>query len=151
MKLSDYLTLDRVVMLKSGTKIDAIDEMTGVLIEGIDGISRRELTEHIHKREDLMSTGIGFGIAVPHVRMEGLDNAALTVGVSRNGIADYETIDGDPVHIIVLIVAPQGRHDLYIKLLARVVTMLKDSSIRSRIIEGADSRTVYSILTGGDE
>jgi len=150
MELSDYLTKDRVIILKSDTKPAVIDELIDVLTSSLKGVTREQLSESINKREGLMSTGIGLGIAVPHVRLESVSNAFIAVGASREGITDYESIDGEPVHIIVLIVAPQGRHNLYIKLLATVVSLLKESSLRSSITEAETSSEIYVALTGGD-
>ena len=147
MELSDYLTRDRVIILKSDTKPAVIDELIDVLASCLEGVTREQLAESINKREGLMSTGIGLGIAVPHVRLEGLSHAFVAVGISRMGIPDYESIDGEPVHIIVLIVAPQGRHELYIKLLATVVSLLKKSSLRSKITEAETSSEIYMALT----
>ncbi len=150
MELSDYLTRDRVIILKNDTKSAVIDELIDVLTSCLEGVGREQLAESVYKREGLMSTGIGLGIAVPHVRLEGLSQAFVAVGVSHEGITDYESIDGEPIHIIVLIVAPRGRHDLYIKLLATVVSTLKESSLRSRITEAVTSSEIYMTLTGGD-
>jgi len=150
MELSDYLTRDRVIILKSDTKPAVIDELIDVLTSCLEGVTRGQLAESINKREDLMSTGIGLGIAVPHVRLEGLSHAFVAVGISREGIPDYESIDGEPAHIIVLIVAPQGRHELYIKLLATVVGLLKKSSLRSRITEAETSFEIYTALINGN-
>jgi len=148
MRLSDYLTVDRTMILKSDTKSAALDELIGVMAGCLEDVSREQLADAVNKRESLMSTGIGLGIAVPHVRLEGVSGAFVTVGVSREGIRDFESIDGVPVRIIVLIVAPQGRHDLYIKLLATVVGSLKESSLRTRIIEAKTPSEIYTTLTG---
>jgi PTS system nitrogen regulatory IIA component len=149
MRLSDYLTRDRTMILKSDTKSAVLDELIAALEGSLEGVSREQLADAVNKREALMSTGIGLGIAVPHVRMEGVSGAFVTVGVSRMGVHDFESIDGEPVRIIVLIVAPLGRHDLYIKLLATVVGLLKESSLRSRIIEAETPAEIYKALTGG--
>lgn len=148
MELSDYLTMDRSIILKGDTKSAVIDELIDAQMKDLESISRKELTESIYRRESLMSTGIGLGIAVPHVRMAGLKNAFVAAGVSHKGIADYESIDGEPIHIVVLIIAPQGRHELYIKLLATIVSLLKESLFRSGIIEAETSSELYLALTG---
>jgi PTS system nitrogen regulatory IIA component len=148
MRLSDYLTRDRTMILKGDTKSAVLDELIGALAGYIEGVSRKQLTDAVNKREALMSTGIGLGIAVPHVRMEGVSDAFVTVGISREGIHDFESMDEQPVRIIVLIVAPHDRHDLYIKLLATVVSLLKESSLRSRITAAETPEEIYTALTG---
>jgi PTS system nitrogen regulatory IIA component len=147
MRISDCLTSDRVVILQGATKSAVLEEMIDTMSGCLEGISREQLAEAVYMREGMMSTGIGLGIAIPHVRLEGISEACAAVGVSRGGIADYESIDGEPVRIVVLIVAPQGRHDLYIKLLAKFVALLKESSLSSRIIEAETADDIYSVLT----
>jgi mannitol/fructose-specific phosphotransferase system IIA component (Ntr-type) len=151
MLLSDYLTEERVTILKARTKFEVIDEMIDTMMNGLEDVTRNDLAEAVYEREGLMSTGIGLGIAIPHVRLAGLRDAAVAVGISRGGIDDYESIDGAPVHIVVLIIAPQGRHDLYIRLLAKIVGLLKDPEHNRAIVGAADTSAIYSTLTGGDE
>jgi nitrogen PTS system EIIA component len=151
MRLSHYLDEERVTILKGRTKSEIIEEMIDTMMNGLEDVTRDELADAIYEREGLMSTGIGLGIAIPHVRLAGLRDAAVAVGISRDGIADYESIDGAPVHIVVLIIAPQGRHDLYIRLLAAIVGLLKDPGRNREIVETADTSVIYSTLTGGGE
>jgi PTS system nitrogen regulatory IIA component len=149
MKIGDYLSPDAVILLEGRTKAAAIDEVIRVLATRMDSATAEELAAAVWERERLMSTGIGQGLAFPHVRLRGLSGAAIAVGVSRAGIADYEGLDGAPVHIIVLIAAPQGQHELYIRLLALVANLLKDPAIRSAVIAADDASAVHSILIGG--
>ena len=149
MKVSDYLTLEHVVLLKGATKAEAIDELVSAADDFSKNISTEELSRAVWEREKMMSTGIGQGLGIPHVRLPGLADAAMAVGVSRAGIADYESLDNQPVHIIVLIAAPQGKHEIYIRLLAKVANVLKQDDIRKAIAEADDPAEVYRILTEG--
>lgn len=149
MKISDYLTLEHVVILTATTKADALDELVSAADDFSENISHEELARAVWEREKMMSTGIGQGLGIPHVRLPGLDDAVMAVGVSKAGIADYESLDNQPVHIIVLIAAPQGRHEIYIRLLAKVANILKQDDIRKAISEADDAADVYRILTEG--
>jgi len=149
MKISDYLLLEHVVILDGTTKVDVLNEIITVANNFSDSIGTEELARAVWEREKMMSTGIGQGLGIPHVRLPGLEDAAMAVGVSRNGIADYESLDNKPVHIIVLIAAPQGRHEIYIRLLAKVANILKQDNIRKAITEADDAATVHRILTEG--
>ena len=151
MRISDFLTENRVVILKGGTKSAVIEEMIDSMADSLEGISREILADAVYKREGLMSTGIGLGIAIPHVRLEGIINAYASVGISREGIGDYESIDGEPVNVIVLIAAPQGRHDIYIKLLAKFVNLLKEPSLIRRLIDAETTSEIFSALTESEE
>jgi PTS system nitrogen regulatory IIA component len=150
MNVADYLTPERVVLLSGTTKAQAL----GLLIErtadsGV-GVDRVALSQAVWKREQLMSTGVGQGIAVPHVRLPGVPRTCMAVGVSRRGIADYESLDGQPVHVIVLIVAVQGDHEGYIRLLASTTDVLKRKELRQAMVEAEKPEQVYRILTEGE-
>ncbi|MDY7009660.1 MAG: PTS sugar transporter subunit IIA [Planctomycetota bacterium] len=149
MKISDYLTLEHVVILNAATKVEALDELVSAADDFSENISAEELARAVWEREKMMSTGIGQGLGIPHVRLPGLADAVMAVGVSRAGIPDYESLDNQPVHIIVLIAAPQGRHEIYIRLLAKVANILKQDDIRKAISEADDAAEIYRILTEG--
>jgi len=149
MELSEYLAPDRVVLLKAATKREALSELAGVLARADGAIEQSTLEEAILKREGLMSTGIGNGLAIPHVRMPEITTAMMTVGVNRNGIDDYESLDNEPVHIVVLIAAPEGQHETYIRLLAKAADVLKQPGLRKAIVDSDDRQEIYRILTEG--
>ena len=148
MRIADHLTANRVVVIEATTKAQALDALMNVLARSVPRINREALAEALWKREGLMSTGIGTGLAIPHVRMAGVSEVAMAVGVSRAGIADYESLDNQPVHIILLIVAPQGQHEAYIRLLALVTEVLKDAETRRSLTDACEPDKVYAILTG---
>ena len=147
MKISDYLAPERVVFLKSTTKADALEELIQAAKNFSENITLEELRKAVWEREEMMSTGIGQGIGIPHVRLPGLEKITMAVGISREGIADYESLDNKPVHVIVLIAVPQGQHELYIRLLAEIVGILKREDLRRAIIEAKDASEAYRLLT----
>ncbi len=149
LKLTDFLTPERVVLLSGTTKAQVLEELMDVIVACNGGVEREQLAREIAKREEMMSTGIGNKLAIPHVRMEGIDRATMAVGVSRAGIADYESLDKQPVHIVVMIAAAKGEHETYIRLLAQVAEALKEPHLRERIIQADDPATIHRILTGG--
>ncbi len=149
MKLADYLAEDRIVLLGNSTKAEALNRLAAVLAQDVEGVSERELLEAIIKREKLMSTGMGNGLAIPHVRMPGLKRASMAVGVCRRGISDYKSLDAEPVRIVVLIAAPQGQHETYLRLLAQAAEVLKQEDLRRAVIASDDPAEVYAILTEG--
>lgn len=147
MKLSDYLRLELILFLKGSTKEECLGELVDAIIKAGRSPDRNGLAEAIFHREKLMSTGIGLGIGVPHVRLEGVSEPCVAVGIHREGLKDYESLDGQPVRIIVLIVAGKTQHSLYIRLLASVTSLLKREEIRERILNADRPEEVYEILT----
>ncbi len=150
MNVGDYLTPERVVVLSATSKEQALDQLIDRLAEGDLGVEREALSLAVWRRESLMSTGVGQGLAVPHVRMADVKRTTMAVGVSRRGIADYESLDGKPVHIIVLIVAVQGDHEGYIRLLASTTDVLKQQALREAVLEAEKPEEIFRILTAGE-
>lgn len=151
LKLADFLTPERVVLLSGTSKAEVLAELIDVIIACNGGVEREALAREITKREEMMSTGIGNKLAIPHVRMEGIDRATMAVGISRAGIADYESLDKQAVHIVVLIAAAKGEHETYIHLLAQVAETLKETDLREKIIQADDPAIIHRILTGGQD
>jgi len=149
LELAKFLTPERVILLSATTKAEVLAELMEVIIAYNGAVDREELAREVARREEMMSTGIGNKIAIPHVRMEGMNKATMAVGVSRKGIADYESLDKQPVHIVIMIAAPKGEHETYIRLLAQVAEALKEADLREQIINADDPATVHRILTGG--
>ena len=145
MELLDHLKPECLVILKESTKQAALNELATVAAEQ-SGIDLATLETAIAKREELMSTGIGNGLAIPHVRLSAAKSATLAVGVTAGGIADYQSLDEKPVHIVVLIIAPQGQHDTYIRLLAKVTDVLRHEDMRARVLQAADADQLYRIF-----
>jgi len=147
MRIRDHLTAGRIVLLEPRKKAQALDRLVRLLADATPDVEREELSRAVMRRESLMSTGIGQGLAVPHVRMAGFREVAMAIGVSRKGIEDYESLDGRPVHIVLLIGAPAGQHEAYIRLLAVVTETLKDEKLRETILAAETPEEIYSLLT----
>ncbi|GMV94104.1 MAG: PTS fructose/mannitol transporter subunit IIA [Candidatus Hydrogenedentota bacterium] len=99
----------------------------------------------VRERESVMSTGIGSGVAIPHVRIDAINSASVGVGISRDGI-DFNTLDNKPVHIIVLFAMPSGSQKEYLGLLAQVMTTMKAPGFREKLGACATPDEVVSLL-----
>ena len=148
--LSSALAPECVVRLAAATKKDALDELIELCSTRRKTISRDELARAIFDREKLLSTGIGLSIAVPHARLNSVTSLCVAVGVSETGITDYESLDDQPVRIIVMIVAGRDQHAGYIQMLARVAKILKDPRVKEKILQAHSQRDIYDTLTGKD-
>jgi PTS system nitrogen regulatory IIA component len=147
MELKDYIDKNLISVFKSEKKKKVILDLIDLICKNKELDNKKEIKEAIFYREQLMSTGIGLGIAVPHARIKGIKDLVMAVGVCREGIYDYETIDNIPVKIVVLIVAGEGQHKAYIRVLSLMVTKLKKVETREKILEAKDEEEIYKILT----
>ena len=102
-QLSTVLDPTRVLILETSKKADALKTLVDCLAEVTEVKDRQELYKGIFHREELMSTGIGLGIGVPHVRLSSIENPVMCVGLCRNPITDYKSLDGQPVRLIFML------------------------------------------------
>ena len=147
MELKEYIAEQQIVFCSASSKNEVLGELSSVMSEAT-GFDNDKMLTAILSREKLMSTGMGQGLAIPHVRLRGLKRAAMAVGLCPRGISDYESLDNEPVYIVVLIAAPEGQHEIYIRFLAEVVDVLKRPDLRRRIIAAEEPSEIYRILTG---
>ncbi len=145
-QISIVLDPARVLFLETLKKNDALKLLIDCLAEAPEVKDRQELSEGIFHREQLMSTGIGLGIGVPHVRLSSIDNIVMCVGLCRNPITDYESLDGQPVRLIFMIAAGKNQHAEHIKLLAKISSKLKDDELREALINASDETTFHQIF-----
>ena len=141
-EIAGVLVPQRVLILESKTKRDALLALTDCL--GTE--DRDALAQGIFYREELMSTGIGMGIAVPHVRLASVTGPVMCAGLCRNPITDYQSLDGIPVHLIFMIAAGQNQHAEHLKLLSFLSLKLKCEKLRNALISAPDTLTFYRTL-----
>lgn len=146
--LKKVLNPENVIIMNAQSKCEALETMIDALYVAAGLKNRKELEEAIYHRETLMSTGIGLGVAVPHVRLSSIKSMRLVAGINKTDITDYESLDNQPVRIIVMVAAGKGQHQEYIRLLASLSSILKQESIRKKILELDDPISIYEVLTG---
>ncbi|HOD50297.1 MAG TPA: PTS sugar transporter subunit IIA [Candidatus Hydrogenedentes bacterium] len=137
---------DRICVFKKAlSKHDALCKLVDALF-ATGGIPDREaFRKAVCDREAVMSTGIGQGLAIPHVRFEGVRKPAVGVGISKQGI-DFDTLDNQVVHVIVLFAMPAGSQKEYLGLLAQVMTALKEPKFLERLVECDTPEEVEDVL-----
>ena len=145
-QLRNILSPERVVFINHTSKHDALVELADVLSSAPQVKNATELTQEILKREELMSTAIGKGIAIPHVRLSSVTDLVMAVGVCKKPILDYQTIDDEPVNLLLMIAAAYNQHSYYLKTISHFSAKFKDKSIRDAIASAPSEQDVYSIL-----
>jgi len=106
--------------------------------------------EILMEREKLGSTGIGQGIAIPHAKTDQTATIAAAFGLSRRGVS-FDALDGEPVHIFFLLVAPPDAAGLHLKALARISRLLKDKFFRQSLRDVKDATEVMKIIKEEDQ
>ena len=148
MGMDKVLEADRVLLLDVDAKEDALNQMIDVLHEKGGVKDRAMLAEAIFEREELMSTGIGLGIGVPHVRLQNLSTLVMAFAVCRRPLGDYESLDGEPVRILCMVACGKDQHAHYLKLLASLSSKLKDEYLREALFSADSEEEIFAILMG---
>jgi PTS system nitrogen regulatory IIA component len=146
--LTSVLDKSRVVFLDGLNKDGVLRRLVDILSTDGRVHDKDALLDAIFRREELMSTGIGVGVGVPHVRIDSVDDIIMAVGVCRTPIEDYESLDNEPVQIVCMIAARSDQHAQHIKLLSAVSKLLKDAAIREQILACETIEAVFEIFTG---
>jgi PTS system nitrogen regulatory IIA component len=145
------LSPNRILFLNSSSKQDALAALCENLAAAPQIKNREELFTEIMKRDELMSTAIGRGIAIPHVRLFSVTDLVVSVGINGTDIVDFETLDDEPVRLIIMIAAAYNQHAYYLRTLSFFSSRLKDSRLRRALISTRESREAYRLLTGASE
>ena len=150
MKLASLLTTDQVVLdMRSLEHLPAVEELLDHIISvGLIGAGLRdELAEALRKREEQVSTGIGYGVAIPHTFSEKIDKVVAVFGRSVQGI-DFEALDHGPVHFVILFVVPKRDYHMHLQTLAAIAKMFTNCEIRRQLAAAASRTEILDILAG---
>ncbi|WP_024467289.1 PTS sugar transporter subunit IIA [Treponema pedis] len=146
LKPEAFLSPDRVVLLDYSAKNDVLVKMSEVLASAPQVKNREDLLNSILKREAIMSTAIGRGIAVPHVRLASVTDLVMAVGVSQKDILDFDAIDGKPVRIVFMIAAANNQHAHYLQTISYFSNKLRNEEIKNAVMSSKDTMEIYSLL-----
>jgi PTS system nitrogen regulatory IIA component len=151
-RLSEFFEEDLFIpQLKSRDKDGALSELVDALVKAGRIKEGDLLLAMLRQREQLGSTGIGRGVAVPHGRTLAITRLAVVFGRSEAGI-DFDSMDEKPVHLVFLTVAPpQERSNLYLPVLGKIVEMVKSAKNRRRLLSAQDFDEIAEILEEADE
>jgi mannitol/fructose-specific phosphotransferase system IIA component (Ntr-type) len=135
------------VNLKATNRWDAIRELVAFLMltHRVEHITAEELYETIIEREKEMSTGLGNGIAIPHGRIKNGRDIQGVMAICRDGI-DFDAPDGVPVKLIMLIVTPEEKKDMHLKVLSSLSAMVSDEAIRTRIMAAISPEDAMEVI-----
>jgi PTS system nitrogen regulatory IIA component len=148
--VKNILSPDRIVFIEHTTKRDALVELANNLSTAPQVKYKDELVTEILKREELMSTAIGRGIAIPHVRLSSVTDLVMSVGICKKNIIDYQSIDEIPVRILIMIAAAYNQHTYYLQTLSFFSSKLKEKDLRDKLLSASTSEEVYELLTSED-
>lgn len=149
-QVQNIVSPNRIIFIDHPTKRDALLALADNLANAPQIKNRQELATEILKREELMSTAIGRGIAIPHVRLSSVTDLVVSVGISQCDIIDFQTLDDQPVRLLFMIAAAYNQHAYYLQTLSFFSTKLKNKELRSALLASKTPSDAYGLLVGRD-
>src|SRR4030042_5212979 len=143
--VTDLTKTEYIKVLEATNKFKAIEELALVFKDTDVCGDIQSLTKALKEREEIMSTGIGFGIAIPHAKIGTIKELAFAIGISKAGI-DFDSMDGEPVHLVILVAAGEKQHKEYLRLLSNIMSIIKKDSVKDSIINASGSKAVLTIV-----
>lgn len=151
MKITDYLSESLIISDLSGSdKTMVLKKLSDCVSQNFPKISADEVFTVLKDREDLGSTGIGGGIAIPHGKTKKIDTLIAAFARSHEGIP-FDAIDNQPVKLFFLLLAPEDSAGLHLKALAKISRMLKDPDFRQQLTDAKDAAELFQVIQEKDD
>ncbi len=148
MDLVDILSKDQILPdLQAGNRFEAIDELiANLVVTGkIKPEHRAAVTAVVRKREDQMSTGIGFGIGIPHASTDLIQEVVGALGRSKKGV-NFDALDNQPVHLVMLFMVPQGQFQKHLHTLADIAKLMHKAEFRQALEQSPDAEGMLKAI-----
>ena len=150
MKLVDFVHEDLVLAdLVATEKGAVIDEIAACIAAHVPSLDAAAVARILKDREQLASTAVGDGVAIPHGKLEAAGALQGCVARSVAGV-DFASHDGKPTHLFVVLVAPENSTGVHLKALARIRRLFKDADVRARLMAAPDAPAMYAALIEED-
>jgi len=146
-ELADLLTVDRIdTGCQLSSKKRLMERITSLLLQGRAQLDRKTVLQTLIERERLGSTGIGNGVALPHGRINGLDDVIGAVVVLANPL-DYDAVDNESVRLAFGLLVPAQANEQHLRILAHLARLFDDEMIRNKVFSANDNQEVFDLLT----
>lgn len=149
MMLANLLSAAQIIPeMQSGERWQAIEEIVGALVTSgkIAEKDRPSVLAALKQREETMSTGIGFGIAIPHASSDCVTDVVAGFGRSQAGI-EFDSLDSQPVHFIVLFIVPRDQFQTHLRTLAAIAKFLNDRTVRDELGSATNAQEILNVFT----
>jgi len=151
MKLTNILTASRIDLnVEAGDKDGVIRHLVDLVVNTVNGTDRDTILKAVRAREQLMSTGVGNSVAIPHGKTNAVKSLVAAFGRCSEPI-DYDALDGKPVILVFLLVGPEDAAGPHIKALSRISRLLSYEEFRQRLTNAHSADEVLSAITSEEE
>lgn len=146
MTLGELLTEEMVFTLQCDSKELLFEELSKKMVRHCGELSHQEILLALKEREQEMTTGIGLGVAIPHGRIHTLNKPAMVFLRLEEGLKEYNSLDGLPVHFVFGLLTPKGSEQLHCSILKEVSQILAREENRNQLLQASTIQDMHSIL-----
>ncbi|MGC9315609.1 MAG: PTS sugar transporter subunit IIA [bacterium] len=149
--VTDFLSRRAIrIPLDSQSKAAVLEELVDLLCNVYDLDMKGEILEAVLEREELMSTGVGYGIAIPHAKLASINSSKLVGGIAASGI-DFDSVDMQPAKIFFLLVSPRNGSGDHVRILSGLSRILHSPDVREEVINSSTPEELIGVLKKHDE
>ena len=146
MQLTDFLTTDRIACdVNAHSKKRALEELSELISHDQSSISATDIFDCLLSRERLGSTGVGFGVAIPHGRLKDSNHTTAALIQLNHGI-DFDAVDNQPVDLLFALVVPDKATEEHLKILALLAAMFKEDELRAQLREAKSPEDIMQLV-----
>lgn len=146
MQLTDFLTTDRIACdVNAHSKKRALEELSELISHDQNSISATDIFDCLLSRERLGSTGVGFGVAIPHGRLKDSNHTTAALIQLNHGI-DFDAVDNQPVDLLFALVVPDKATEEHLKILALLAAMFKEDELRAQLREAKNPEDIMQLV-----
>ena len=146
---TQFVTRDSVLILTGKNKLEVMDQLISHAAE-LTKLDRDMIFRLLWKREQMMTTGVGGQLALPHIRVNDILHPFVLISVCENPICDYQGQDDQPVRVIVFTVAPDENQEAYLQLLSSISRRFRDPALISALIEAENTDKIFELVQAGE-
>lgn len=144
LKFFDKKMID--INLGSSSMKEAISRLLDLIAQRKKIVDKEKVLEELFNREEKGTTGIGEGVALPHVRTSNIGEVAIAFGLSREGV-DFNALDGKPAHLIFLLLGPESDNEDYLRIIAEITRLVCEETRRETLLKAMDAKEVIRFIT----
>lgn len=143
--LAHYLSRERICFLHTTTREETLRALVKAAYEDGSLTDVQPFYQALLRREKVVTTGIGMGVAIPHAKVESLQGFFIVVGILRRGV-EWQALDGAPVRLVFMIGGPDNKQKEYLQILSALTTALKEEDRRKKILQASSAEEVLALM-----
>ena len=150
MNISDLISNDSIILeIDATSKKQVLEELSKIVADN-SNLNQEKIFEVLEERENICSTAVDEGVAIPHGKLSGLSSIICVLAISKKGI-DFDSLDDKPTHIFILILSPENSSNLHIQALSTISKVFKNPELREKILKSTTIDEIYELIIEENE